>query len=115
MSAEVLEGGFAAWETAQSPTTRQRGMKPEELPLITYDRLKRVAAEELVLVDLRETAPQAVRPKPCASTTPARSLTDLQAEFPNARITHSPFETGAPKAAGLIGDLRFQAAAAGAD
>ena len=94
IKAEVLEGGFAAWETAQSPTTRLRGMKPEELPMITYDRLMRAPVDDLLLVDLREIRPAAVSAK---SLAPA--LTDLQAEFPHARITHSPFEAATPKTA----------------
>jgi rhodanese-related sulfurtransferase len=100
--AEVLEGGFSAWEAAQFPTTRQRGMKPEDLPMITYDRLKRVPVDDLVLVDLRETRPTAASAKAVTSAaTPATApaLTDLQAEFPNARITRSPFETATAKAA----------------
>ena len=102
ITAEVLDGGFAAWEAAQSPTTRTRGMKPEELPMITYDRLKQVPANDLVLVDLRDSRPAAAGAKAvtsAAAPAAAPALTDLQAEFPNARITHSPFETATPKAA----------------
>ncbi len=98
IAAEALEGGLAAWESAQSPTTRPRGMQPEALPMITYDRLKSASAEDLVLVDLRQTAGRAA-PKAAAAGAPP-PLTDLRAEFPNARITRSPFASAAPKAAG---------------
>jgi len=84
--AEVLEGGFAAWETAQSPTTRPGGMRHEEVPFITYAQLKRFEGEDLVLMDLRQAA---ASPKAPAGTTAARPLIDLQAEFPNARLAHS--------------------------
>ena len=98
IAAEVLEGGFAFWESAQSPTTRPRGLNSDKLPMITYERLKRAPLEDLVLVDLRETRPAAASPSaPAAAASPA--LTDLRAEFPNVRITRSPFETVAPKTA----------------
>ena len=100
IAAEVLEGGFAAWETSRCPTTRPRGMKSEGLPMITYDRLKRVPAEDLVLVDLRA-APSGTGVAKDLAQAAAPALTDLQAEFPNVRVTRSPFETGTPKTAGL--------------
>jgi rhodanese-related sulfurtransferase len=102
IAAEVLEGGFATWETAQSPTTRPGGMKPEELPMITYERLKRAPLEDLVLVDLRETRSAVASPNASAAAA-APALTDLQTEFPNARIMQSMFETTGAKIAGLSG------------
>ncbi|HWH70714.1 MAG TPA: rhodanese-like domain-containing protein, partial [Candidatus Sulfotelmatobacter sp.] len=84
MAAEILDGGLAAWEQAQSLTTHTAGLKPEELPMITYDHLKKTPTADLVLVDLR-------KPKPAPAQTAAQPLTDLSAEFPNAPVTHSPF------------------------
>jgi rhodanese-related sulfurtransferase len=102
ITAESLDGGFAAWETAQSPTTKPRGIAPEEFPQITYARLKRVPGENLVLVDLRET-PHAVASAKALSGTATPALTDLQAEFPAARITRSALETAGAKTASLAG------------
>jgi rhodanese-related sulfurtransferase len=96
IAAEVLVGGFAAWESAQSPTTQPRGLNPEKLPMITYERLKRAPLQDLVLVDLREARPAAASPNALPAAA-APALTDLHAEFPNARITRSPFEAVAPK------------------
>lgn len=101
INAEVLEGGFAAWQAARSPTTAAGGVRQEEFPMITYDRLKESPVEDLVLVDLRQGAGTA-RPLVRGATPP---LTDLQAEFPGARTTRSPFDAVArPKAAGASAD-----------
>lgn len=89
ITAEVLEGGLAAWKMAQSATTQSSGMTTEALPQITYQELKRKSVDEMVLVDLRVTPSPppgfAVR----QSATP--SLTSLASEFPGARITPSPW------------------------
>jgi rhodanese-related sulfurtransferase len=100
IAAEVLEGGFVVWESAQSPTTRPRGLNSEKLPMITYERLKRAPLEDLVLVDLRETRSAAASPNALAAAA-SPALTDLHAEFPNARITRSPFEAVTPRTAML--------------
>lgn len=102
VAAEVLEGGFAAWEEAQSATTKPGGMKPEQFPSISYERLKRATPEDLVLVDLREVRPTAVRARSAAAAA-AAPLTDLQAEFPQARIARSPFENVEARKANLSG------------
>ncbi|MGH7952574.1 MAG: rhodanese-like domain-containing protein [Limisphaerales bacterium] len=98
ITAEVLDGGYAAWEMAQSATTKSGGVKPEETPLITYAELKKVQSADVVLVDLRKKTLDA------AGTSAAKiepPLTDLQAEFPNARIVHSPFAAAPPQAQAL--------------
>jgi len=93
ITADVLDGGFAAWETAKAPTTKAAGMKPEVLPVITYAQLKDLPTSDLVLVDLRK------RPDPTAHAENARApaLTDLAAAFPKTPVVRSPFEatTGA--------------------
>jgi rhodanese-related sulfurtransferase len=70
--------------------------------MITYERLKRVPGENLVLVDLRET-PHAVASAKALSGTATPALTDLQAEFPATRITRSALETAGAKTASLAG------------
>jgi len=89
ITAFPLEGGFAAWETAQSAaSTRAAGLSPEELPMITYDRLKTAQSNDVVLVDLRKSPGTAQG----ISKTAAQPLTDLAAEFPRAQIARSPFD-----------------------
>lgn len=92
ITAEVLEGGFAAWETAHASTTKPRGMRAEELPLISYDHLKQIPAEKVVLVDLRK-QPAPARQNAVAAETnnPALPLTDLGKEFPGMCVSQSPF------------------------
>jgi len=97
ITAEVLDGGYAAWETARGTTTRPPGLKPEEFPIITYALLKERQSEDVVLVDLRQPAGAASLAKAASE----RRLTDLNAEFPKARVVRSPFEvTATPARAG---------------
>jgi rhodanese-related sulfurtransferase len=89
ISAEVLEGGFAAWEAAQFLTTKPSGMTQETAPMITYAQLKRAPASDTILVDLRGNR----SPAPAAKNkTASQPLTDLQVDFPNIRIARSPAE-----------------------
>lgn len=83
ISAEVLDGGFAAWEQAKNSTTRPGGVTREELPMISYAQLKQTAAPDVTLVDLRQPRAEA------SGKAAAAPLTDLASEFPGARITHS--------------------------
>ncbi len=71
IEAELLEGGFSRWEALGFATTREPGLKKEEAPMITYEKLHQIAAAnpDLVLVDLR-------RPQR------GSELTDLRQEFP---------------------------------
>lgn len=88
IQAEVFAGGFAAWESGRGTTTRPRGMRSEELPVITHARLKETPGSDVVLVDLRKPPPT----NPAVKTASAPPLTDLRAEFPQSRIVRSPFE-----------------------
>lgn len=100
ITAEALDGGYAAWETAQSSTTQSGGLKPEEMPVITYAQLKQKQSADVVLVDLRQSATAvtgASTAKSSAVKVAAQPLTDLQAEFPNARIAQSPFAVSSPR------------------
>jgi rhodanese-related sulfurtransferase len=82
LSVEILDGGFAAWESAQGLTTQSRGLKPENPNYISYAQLKAAKADEVVLVDLRH-QPAA------AATSSAQPLTDLAQAFPGFQVTHS--------------------------
>ena len=96
ITALPLEGGFAAWESAQTAgTTRAAGLSAEELPLLTYAQLVMAQSNNVLLVDLRK--PRTLAPAaPGARAAAAQPLTDLAAEFPRARITRSPFAGSAP-------------------
>jgi rhodanese-related sulfurtransferase len=96
LKVEVLEGGFAAWKSSQSMTTRGAGMKRETFNYITYTHLKAAKADAVVLLDLR---------KPALSS--PQGLTDLKAEFPGLRQARSREElarsgSGAPSLVVLI-------------
>lgn len=90
ISAEVLDGGYAAWEMAQAGTTKSRGLAPEEMPLITYAQLKNTKSADVVLVDMRQAKSVA---HVAGNISAAPALTDLQTEFPGAKVVHSPFES----------------------
>lgn len=98
LSVGVLEGGFAAWQSAHGLTTAARGVRPESLNYISYADLKRAAPEGVLLVDLRR------------SRTAGR--TDLAAEFSGL-----PVVAAAPASGGALailiddGDGTAQAAA----
>ena len=74
IQAEMLEGGFSAWEAVNLSTTHQSGLGREELRFITYQELEKAAAgnSDMVLVDLRST--------PAGNAT--RELTDLSVKLP---------------------------------
>jgi rhodanese-related sulfurtransferase len=88
--AEKLEGGYAAWEAAQSITTKDKGLQPEALNYITYDQLKNVTNEDVVLVDLRkQSAPARTA---LGATNAAPALSNLSKEFPGLPVTQTPFK-----------------------
>jgi rhodanese-related sulfurtransferase len=96
LKVEVLDGGFAAWKSAQGLTTRGPGLKRETFNYVSYARLKAAKADGIVLLDLRKPAFSAPQP-----------LTDLQAEFPGMRLARSRAEAlgsagGAPPLVVLI-------------
>ena len=93
ITAKVLEGGFAAWESAQrSATTKGAGLKAEELPFITYADLNKVQSEDVVLVDLRKEPKQSRQSANDGAIAPPEPLTNLRDEFSKVRgVTRSPF------------------------
>ena len=82
ITADVLQGGFATWESAQAPTTRAAGMKSETFNYITYAELRAANAGEVVLVDLRNPSPTAHPSLAGGANAPGQPLTDLRQEFP---------------------------------
>ena len=55
IEADMLEGGFGAWETLNLPTTHKYGLSQEKPDYISYHNLKKAAEtnRDIVLVDLR--------------------------------------------------------------
>jgi rhodanese-related sulfurtransferase len=98
--AEVLDGGLPAWQMLGGSTTQRPGFEPEHLPSVTYATLKEIQNSDTLLVDLRQppAEPQA-RTAATRTASAPRPLTDLQAEFPQARLARSPFDAAAKLAA----------------
>jgi rhodanese-related sulfurtransferase len=93
ITAEVLEGGFATWESARATTTKAAGLKPEETPFITYADLSSVQGDDVVLVDLRKEPVQLRQDSAAQPAVPPEPLTDLRQQFSKVRgITRSPFD-----------------------
>jgi rhodanese-related sulfurtransferase len=90
IKAEVLEGGFSSWEAVTKQTTRGKGVEREMLPMATYQQVKTNSTDDVVLVDLRK------------NLVPGKSMSkaELLAEFPQARVTDSPFGVKAKSATG---------------
>ena len=92
IKAELLAGGYSAWETDQRDTTGNRGLNPERTPFITYQQLQETT-NNVVLVDLRK--PQTPKKKllgadaKAASQEPEQPLTDLASAFPGKPVTKS--------------------------
>ena len=82
ITVDILEGGFAAWQSARGLGTQGRGLKSEALNYVSYAELKAAPVKDVVLVDLRKPA----APTPAlAGQSPAvtpQPLTDLAQEFP---------------------------------
>jgi rhodanese-related sulfurtransferase len=77
---EILEGGYAAWESTHALTTAGRGLKPETSHYVSYQDLKSSKPGSVVLVDLRRDQ--------------GGPLTDLAAEFPGLEVVKSAPDGG---------------------
>lgn len=101
ISVEILDGGYAAWQSLQTVTTRGRGMKAEKYNYISYADLKAAKPDEIVLVDLREQrssfSPNASKVAGASTNQP---LTDLSREFPGLHQSKLPIESKAVKSSG---------------
>lgn len=101
IQAEILDGGFAAWTEAGGATTAAFGISKEEIPMITYQKLKNVSPDDVVLVDLR--TPAAAAGTAAKSTVAGPALTDLRSEFPGMPVTKSPFALATTRKSGTPG------------
>jgi rhodanese-related sulfurtransferase len=82
--AEMLEGGFAAWETFTQVTTAAENLKSQlSVPMITFEQLEKTGGNGVVLVDVRAANPQ-------------RAKFDLRpfqrTRVPQAGVTARPFD-----------------------
>lgn len=91
VTVEILEGGFAAWESAHFQTTRAKGRQSEAVNYISYAQLKAVKPEEVVLVDLRQSPRPPAQTRALSAVRSDPPLTDLAREFPNLPSTPSAF------------------------
>ena len=91
--ADMLEGGFGAWDALDLANTRKSGFGRERLHYLSYQELEKAAAEnpDIVLIDLRcasdedDTAVTGMRSGGAlrgASRDIAAKLTDLSEKFP---------------------------------
>lgn len=92
ISAEVLEGGFAAWESLNAVSTRKSGLGSDSAKQITYDQLKNAQASDVILVDLRKNNTKA--------DAKAQGKTDLKAAFPKAGGVTADLAAVTPKKTG---------------
>jgi rhodanese-related sulfurtransferase len=99
ISVEILEGGFAAWESAHALTTRGRGMKSEAFNYISYSDLKATKPDDVLLVDLRKRP--ASSPAAQGGSSDAAALTDLGLEFPGMRLAGSMADSMVPRPSGV--------------
>ena len=122
ITAEVLQGGLAAWHSAQGVTTLRAGLQLDTGKYISYAQLQSADPADIVLIDLRTVVTNAPPTSPSkgnsatarttASSTsaqsvrsskipdPSVSLTDLAAAFPGVTIAKSPFEIPSAQVAG---------------
>ncbi len=101
ISVDILEGGFAAWESQPALTTGAGGMQPEAPRYISYAELKATKPADTLLVDLRRRPAPAPQALGSSSTQPGQTpLTDLAQEFPGLRSTRVPFDASRRLAAG---------------
>jgi rhodanese-related sulfurtransferase len=78
LKVDILEGGYAAWQTAHGLTTRRPGLQRASFNYISYADLKTARDDSLVLVDMRK--------PPRAGEAP---LTDLTSEFAGLKRANS--------------------------
>ena len=95
ITADVLEGGFASWESGQALTTRANGMKSETFNYITYAELKAARPADMLLVDLRKPQAAVRQSLAAGANAPSQPLTDLSREFPGMALAKSVPEKSA--------------------
>jgi rhodanese-related sulfurtransferase len=97
ITVEVLEGGFASWQSAHGMTTRKPGSVSGSLNYISYAELQRAKSAEILLLDLRKQTSTVREP---ARDRIAQAPTDLAREFPGLKRAGIPFDPVKTAAAG---------------
>lgn len=94
IEAEILVGGYAAWEAENLTTTREQGLGSKRVSYLSYSEFEKVVAEnaDLVIVDLRraikvsDTVSETISTLiPEGSNVPA-AFTDLSVSYPGVRV-----------------------------
>jgi rhodanese-related sulfurtransferase len=93
ITAQVLDGGLAGWESAKGETTADPGVTASQLPMISYGKLKSISGD-YVIVDLR----QPETPSKSAAGQPSQHA-DLSTEFPGASVVRDAFAVSSPRKA----------------
>ncbi|NLX26442.1 MAG: rhodanese-like domain-containing protein [Lentisphaerae bacterium] len=97
ITAEALEGGYAAWESTSGTTTQPPGFQPEKLNYVTYQSLEEIDESNLVLVDLRKAdeVPTGRLTRQGEEIMESEPLTPLAEKFPGRAVVKSPFDVPA--------------------
>ena len=101
IEAEMLQGGFAAWEALNLPTTHKGGLDRKRTRYLSYQDFEKAAAAnaDIVLVDLRSRTPAAEKSTAAQTQSPPaanRTLTDLSKKFSGHTIIHLNRKTRSP-------------------
>lgn len=88
ISADYLEGGYAAWQSSGGATTEAAGVKELRSPYLTYEQVSQSGGRGLTLVDLSG-SDSAGPVFGLRSTGESAPRVDLADHFPAARITAS--------------------------
>ena len=100
IDAEVLEGGYAAWQMAQGLTTQSAGLlEGDGVDVISYQGLQdlHVTDSDVVLVDLR-TPPPLTRQGEETENQPV----SLSEKFPGKTVVKSPFDVAGVPGSGKL-------------
>jgi len=100
IDAEVLEGGYAAWQMGRGTTTEAVGLQEDALNVVSYQSLQdlHVEDDDVVLVDLR-TPPPLTRQSDSSSEAPPVSLRE---KFPGKPVVKSPFDVAGVPGSGKL-------------
>lgn len=100
IEAEVLEGGFPAWNARKFSRTGDVGITREKFQYITYKKLKATSANnpDVILVDLRSLGGEEKEKKVASRTLPhsGEELSNISEHFPGLRIITPDRRHGLP-------------------
>jgi rhodanese-related sulfurtransferase len=102
IQAEILEGGYAAWQMSQGSTTQAAGLHQDAVNIISYQSLKdlHVANGDVVLVDLR--TPQPTGKLTRQGEAELKDPVSLPKKFPGKPVVKSPFDVAGVPGSGKL-------------